>query len=114
MRLSHAQDNSSGCSIAACMSPWMGHLPPHHYEHCWQLPKAQRNMSAQESTFRMLSISVQSCSLRFDRRRLDHRKALYHITSGAFKGQRGFFTRDESGTVVGVDLAGRLFNRIPD
>jgi CubicO group peptidase (beta-lactamase class C family) len=37
----------------------------------------------------------------------------YVITSGAFKGQRGFFTRDESSTVVGVDLAGRLFNRIP-
>jgi len=27
-------------------------------------------------------------------------------------GQRGFFTRNESGAVVGVDLAGRLFNRI--
>jgi CubicO group peptidase (beta-lactamase class C family) len=37
----------------------------------------------------------------------------YIITSGAFKGQRGFFTRDESGAVVGVDLAGRLFNRVP-
>lgn len=37
----------------------------------------------------------------------------YIITSGAFKGQRGFFTRDESGAVVGVDLAGRLFNRGP-
>jgi CubicO group peptidase (beta-lactamase class C family) len=36
----------------------------------------------------------------------------YVITSGAFKGQRGFFTRDERGAVVGVDLAGRLFNRI--
>ena len=36
----------------------------------------------------------------------------YVITSGAFKGQRGFFTRDKSGTVVGVDLAGRLFNRV--
>ena len=37
----------------------------------------------------------------------------YVITSGAFKGQRGFFTRDKSGAVVGVDLAGRLFNRTP-
>jgi CubicO group peptidase (beta-lactamase class C family) len=36
----------------------------------------------------------------------------YIITSGAFKGQRGFFTRDESGAVVGVDLAGRLFKRV--
>ncbi len=35
----------------------------------------------------------------------------YIITSGGLKGQRGFFTRDESGTVVGVDLAGRLFKR---
>jgi len=32
--------------------------------------------------------------------------------SGALKGQRGFFTRDESGTVAGADLAGRLFNRV--
>jgi CubicO group peptidase (beta-lactamase class C family) len=37
----------------------------------------------------------------------------YVITTGAFKGQRGFFTRDESDAVVGVDLAGRLFNRVP-
>ncbi len=36
----------------------------------------------------------------------------YIITSGAFKGQRGLFTRDQSGTIVGVDLAGRLFNRV--
>ena len=36
----------------------------------------------------------------------------YIITDGAFKGQRGFFTRDTSGTVVGVDLAGRLFSRV--
>ncbi len=34
-------------------------------------------------------------------------------TGGGLKGQRGFFTRDESGAVVGVDLAGRLFNRVP-
>jgi CubicO group peptidase (beta-lactamase class C family) len=37
----------------------------------------------------------------------------YVITSGAFKGQRGFFTRDQRGAVVGVDLAGRLFTRVP-
>ncbi len=37
----------------------------------------------------------------------------YIITSGAFQGQRGFFTRDQRGAVVGVDLAGRLFSRIP-
>lgn len=36
----------------------------------------------------------------------------YIITDGAFKGQRGFFTRDKSGTVVGVDLAGRFFSRV--
>ncbi len=35
----------------------------------------------------------------------------YILTSGSLKGQRGFFTRDESGAVVGVDLAGRLFKR---
>jgi hypothetical protein len=37
----------------------------------------------------------------------------YIITSGALTGQRGFFTRDETGAVVGVDLAGRLLNRVP-
>jgi CubicO group peptidase (beta-lactamase class C family) len=37
----------------------------------------------------------------------------YIITSGGLKGQRGFFSRDESGAIVGVDLAGRLFNRVP-
>jgi hypothetical protein len=35
----------------------------------------------------------------------------YVITGGAFNGQRGFFTRDDTGEVVGVDLAGRLFGR---
>jgi len=35
----------------------------------------------------------------------------YIITSGGLKGQRGFFSRDESGAVVGADLAGRLFKR---
>lgn len=37
----------------------------------------------------------------------------YIITSGALKGQRGFFTRDETGAVAGADLAGRLFRRAP-
>jgi hypothetical protein len=37
----------------------------------------------------------------------------YIITEGGLKGQRGFFTRDESGTVVGVDLAGRMYSRVP-
>ena len=37
----------------------------------------------------------------------------YIITDGAFKGQRGFFSRDRRGAVVGVDLAGRLFSRVP-
>lgn len=37
----------------------------------------------------------------------------YIVTSGGLKGQRGFFTRNESGAVVGADLAGRLFKRVP-
>jgi hypothetical protein len=37
----------------------------------------------------------------------------YIITSGALTGQRGFFTRDQRGVVVGVDLAGRLYQRVP-
>jgi CubicO group peptidase (beta-lactamase class C family) len=37
----------------------------------------------------------------------------YVITSGGLKGLRGFFTRDDSGAVVGVDLGGRLYNRMP-
>jgi hypothetical protein len=37
----------------------------------------------------------------------------YVITSGAMKGLRGVFTRDKSGAVVGIDLAGRLFSRVP-
>jgi hypothetical protein len=36
----------------------------------------------------------------------------YVLTSGAFKGQRGFFTRDQTGTVTGVDLAGRIHKRV--
>lgn len=35
----------------------------------------------------------------------------YILTSGAFTGQRGFFTRDANGSVTGVDLAGRLYRR---
>ncbi|WNM32195.1 serine hydrolase domain-containing protein [Streptomyces sp. Li-HN-5-11] len=35
----------------------------------------------------------------------------YIVTEGGLKGQRGFFSRDANGTVVGVDLAGRLFGR---
>lgn len=35
----------------------------------------------------------------------------YIVTEGGLKGVRGFFTRDGSGAVVGVDLAGRLFSR---
>ncbi|MFD6877083.1 MULTISPECIES: hypothetical protein [unclassified Streptomyces] len=34
-----------------------------------------------------------------------------HLTTGGLEGQRGCFTRDASGAVVGVDLAGRLFTR---
>jgi hypothetical protein len=37
----------------------------------------------------------------------------YVITDGGMKGLRGFFTRDQTGAVTGVDLAGRLFNRVP-
>jgi CubicO group peptidase (beta-lactamase class C family) len=36
----------------------------------------------------------------------------YIITNGAYKGQRGFFTRDKSRVITGVDLAGRLFSRV--
>jgi CubicO group peptidase (beta-lactamase class C family) len=35
----------------------------------------------------------------------------YIITDGGLKGQRGYFTRDDSGAVVGIDIAGRLFGR---
>jgi hypothetical protein len=37
----------------------------------------------------------------------------YEITGDALKGQRGLFTRDQRGAVVGVDLAGRLCTRVP-
>jgi hypothetical protein len=36
----------------------------------------------------------------------------YIVTSGAFEGQRGYFTRDDAGVVIGVDLAGRMFTRV--
>ncbi|WP_112267438.1 serine hydrolase domain-containing protein [Lentzea terrae] len=36
----------------------------------------------------------------------------YVLTEGAFTGQRGFFTRDADGVIVGVDLAGRMFGRV--
>jgi CubicO group peptidase (beta-lactamase class C family) len=36
----------------------------------------------------------------------------YIVTTGGLRGQRGFFTRNESGEVVGADLAGRLFRRV--
>ncbi|WP_034265256.1 serine hydrolase domain-containing protein [Actinospica robiniae] len=35
----------------------------------------------------------------------------YIVTTGAFAGQRGFFSRDEHGAIVGCDLAGRMFTR---
>ncbi|MEU7423999.1 serine hydrolase domain-containing protein [Streptomyces sp. NPDC040750] len=35
----------------------------------------------------------------------------YIVTEGGLKGQRGFFSRADDGTVTGVDLAGRLFGR---
>ena len=28
------------------------------------------------------------------------------------KGMRGFFTRDDSGAVVGIDASGRLYRRV--
>lgn len=36
----------------------------------------------------------------------------YILTEGGMKGERGHFTRDESGTIVGADLGGRLFDRV--
>jgi CubicO group peptidase (beta-lactamase class C family) len=36
----------------------------------------------------------------------------YIITEGGLQGQRGFFTRDEGGAIVGIDLAGRLSSRV--
>ncbi|MEV2219067.1 serine hydrolase domain-containing protein [Nocardia vinacea] len=36
----------------------------------------------------------------------------YIVTSGGLQGQRGFFTRDENGRIVGADIAGRMFTRV--
>ncbi|MFD8305255.1 serine hydrolase domain-containing protein [Streptomyces sp. NPDC059690] len=36
----------------------------------------------------------------------------YIVTEGGLKGQRGYFSRNASGAITGVDLAGRLFNRV--
>ncbi|WP_218893213.1 MULTISPECIES: hypothetical protein [unclassified Streptomyces] len=36
----------------------------------------------------------------------------YIVTEGGREGQRGYFSRDDNGAVIGVDLAGRLFNRV--
>jgi hypothetical protein len=38
----------------------------------------------------------------------------YIVTDGAYTGQRGFFTRDPHGAVVGLDLAGRTAQRVPN
>ncbi|MEU5401438.1 serine hydrolase domain-containing protein [Streptomyces sp. NPDC005963] len=35
----------------------------------------------------------------------------YVVTEGGLSGQRGYFSRNGKGEIVGVDLAGRLFNR---
>ncbi|MEU7723828.1 serine hydrolase domain-containing protein [Streptomyces sp. NPDC040724] len=35
------------------------------------------------------------------------------VTAGGLQGQRGFFSRDASGAVVGIDLGGRMFNLVP-
>ena len=36
----------------------------------------------------------------------------YVVTDGCLQGLRGFFTRDQRGAVVGIDLAGRLSTRV--
>ncbi|MFC4531140.1 serine hydrolase domain-containing protein [Sphaerisporangium dianthi] len=36
----------------------------------------------------------------------------YIITEGGLQGQRGFFTRDEDGVIIGIDLAGRMSKRV--
>ena len=40
------------------------------------------------------------------------RRDEYIITSGGMKGMRGFFTRDDSGAVVGIDAGGWLYRRV--
>jgi hypothetical protein len=37
----------------------------------------------------------------------------YIMSEGGMTGARGFFTRDQTGAVVGVELAGRSFYRVP-
>ena len=37
----------------------------------------------------------------------------YIVTEGGLTGQRGFLTRDADRAIIGADLAGRLFNRVP-
>ena len=37
----------------------------------------------------------------------------YLITEGGLAGQRGYFSRDDNGAVVGIDIAGRVFRRAP-
>ncbi|WP_068061572.1 hypothetical protein [Nocardia xishanensis] len=36
----------------------------------------------------------------------------YIVTAGGLRGHLGYFSRDESGAVVGIDLGGRLFARV--
>lgn len=38
----------------------------------------------------------------------------YIVTEGGLAGQRGYFSRDAEGAITGVDLAGRLFNRVAE
>ncbi|MFF0297227.1 hypothetical protein ACFYST_28800 [Kitasatospora sp. NPDC004614] len=38
----------------------------------------------------------------------------YIVTEGGLKGQLGYFSRDPGGAVTGVDLAGRLFQRVTE
>lgn len=38
----------------------------------------------------------------------------YVLTECRMKGQRGFFTRNQDGAVVGIDLAGRATLRVDD
>ncbi|MFB7370114.1 serine hydrolase domain-containing protein [Streptomyces sp. NPDC056222] len=35
------------------------------------------------------------------------------VTAGGLAGQRGFFSRDASGAIAGIDLGGRVFGRVP-
>ena len=48
----------------------------------------------------------------FDFSLLPDDKDEYIISGGVFEGQGGFFTRDKSGEVKEVDLAGQLFSRV--